>query len=334
MHALILGLIMMVSWSVRCGAVTTAAAHERDVVFRHGDTALAGTLFVPAGSGPFPATVLMPGSGNQSRAPLVVVARALADAGLLTLIYDKQGSGNSQGSWLRESLDDLAGDGLAALQFLRALPEADARRIGAWGISQSGWVLPRMAARDRQLAFLICVSGGGASPREVEYVGYRNALRHAGFGEPEWQAAKPLIDRYMQYLADGKDRDGLLAALDAAAAQRWSGAVDLRRVLPDAATRDKWSWVPTLDPLPEIRALHMPVLVLVGGSDPFAPVDVAVQRWQDGLSSGDPHDLVISHPTAGHGIRINGHDMHAAPVFAPGYLHEQIDWLREIDVLR
>jgi len=69
-------------------------------------------------------------------------------------------------------------------------------------------------------------------------------------------------------------------------------------------------------------------------SGTFAPVDVAVQRWQDGLSRGDPHDLVISHPTAGHGIRINGHDMHAAPVFAPGYLHEQIDWLREIDVLR
>ena len=93
--------------------------------------------------------------------------------------------------------------------------------------------------------------------------------------------------------------------------------------------------VATYDPAADIAAMHMPLLVMLGGSDPFSPSGTAFQRWQEGLAiAGDAHDLVIVYPRAGHGIRTNGHDMHSAPVYAPGYMQFQFAWLREAGVLR
>ncbi|MGA9826725.1 MAG: CocE/NonD family hydrolase [Rhodanobacteraceae bacterium] len=307
---------------------------SRDVTFRHDGVRLAATLYLPAAQGSRPAMILMPGSGPQSRTPLAALARRFASHGLITLVYDKQGVGKSGGDWTRESLDDLADDALAGIRFLRALPHVDAQRVGAWGISQSGWLIARVARKEPALAFAICVTGGGATPREVEEYGYRSRLRHGGFGDTEWRAAWPLVQRYMDYLATGRDRKGLLAAIAAAKGKKWSSALGLSRVIPSTAEREKWAWVATYDPAADIRAMHMPVLVLLGGSDPFSPPDIAFRRWQAGLAgAGNPRDLVVSFPTAGHGIRTNGHDMHARPNYAPGYVTLQLSWLRRNGVL-
>jgi len=330
----ILFAILMLSPALS-SATSPAGVVSSDVEFRHGDVTMSGTLHVPAARGLHPAMVMMPGSGAQSRAPLQDIARRFAEAGVMTLTYDKQGVGKSAGDWTRESLDDLAGDAAAAVAFLGNSAEVDIRRIGAWGISQSGWVLPRLAKSRSNLAFAICVTGGGATPREVEEYGYRNALLQNGFGEADWLEARPLVERYMQYLAEGKQRDVLLAAIDGARARKWSRFVNVARVLPDAADRARWAWVATYDPAADIRALQMPVLVLIGGRDPFTPSATTTHRWQEGLAAaGDPNDRVISYPAAGHGIRMNGHDLRSAPVYAPGYVADQTSWLRGIGVLK
>jgi uncharacterized protein len=307
----------------------------RDVQFPRGDVQLGGTLFSPVTPGTFPAMVLMPGAGAETRAPLLDMARNFAVQGMVTLVYDKQGAGKSAGDWTRESLDDLAGDALAAIQLLSALPNVDAQRVGAWGISQSGWVLPRLSMQRQGIAFIICITGGGATPREVEYYGYRNEMLHNGFSEADWEAAHKLLDRYMQYLETGRDRDALLKAIERSEAQKWAAVINLRRVMPDDADRGKWSWVAIYDPTADMKNLRMPVLVFVGGRDPFVPSGIAVQRWQEQLTiAGNPHDTVISYPSAGHGIRMNGHDMDAAPIYAPGYMEQQFEWLRAIGMLK
>jgi dienelactone hydrolase len=307
---------------------------DREVIFPHGDAQLSGTLFSPAAPGAYPAMVLMPGSGAETRDSLLSLAREFAAEGMVTLVYDKQGTGKSGGNWTTESLDDLAGDALAAIQLLRALPGVDAHRIGAWGISQSGWVLPRLALQYPDIPFIICVTGGGTTPREVEYYGYRNELLHNGFTEADWEAARPLVDQYMQYLATGEGRDALLKAIQDAKSRKWSAVVNLGRVLPDEPDRSKWAWVATYDPTADVQTLRMPVLVLLGGRDPFTPSGHALQLWHEALAvAGNPSDKVISYPIAGHGIRTNGHDMTGVAVYAPGYLQDQFAWLRTIGVL-
>jgi pimeloyl-ACP methyl ester carboxylesterase len=157
---------------------------------------------------------------------------------------------------------------------------------------------------------------------------------HAGFSEGDWKAAQPLVQQYMQYLADGQGRDALLEAIDAARKNGWSSVVNLARVMPAAIDRGKWTWVATYDPAADIRAMHMPVLVLLGGHDPFLPSGVAIRRWQEALAvAGNVHDLVVSYPPAGHGIRTNGHAVLSTPEYAPGYLENQLAWLRGIGAL-
>lgn len=313
----------------------TAAPLAREVSFGPGSSPLSGTLLTPAGAGPHPAMVLMPGSGNESRDGLMDLARAFAGQGMVTLVYDKRGTGKSQGSWLDESLDDLRDDAASAVRFLRAEPGVDPARVGAWGISQSGWVLPRLAGEIPDLAFVICVTGGGNRPRETEEFGYQNELAHAGFVDADRTAALALVSRYMAYLANGEDRTGLLTEIAKSKTQRWSSVVDLGRVLPDEAGRAKWAWVAVYDPQADMAAMHMPVLVLLGGRDPFTPTDSALTAWHAGLSAaGNPHDRVMVYTAAGHGIRLNGHDMHTAPVYAPGYLEDQFAWLKELGVIR
>ena len=116
--------------------VMAAEIAERDVVYSNGNVQVGGTVISPVAAQAHPAMILMPGSGNQSHTALLDVARAFAGQGIVTLVYDKRGVGKSTGDWTRESLDDLAGDALVGIEFLRTLAGVDAHRIGAWGISQ------------------------------------------------------------------------------------------------------------------------------------------------------------------------------------------------------
>jgi len=65
----------------------------REVTFTHGAVQLSGTLFSPAVPGAYPAMVLLPGSGSETRDPLLDLARGFAAEGMVTLVYDKQGVG-------------------------------------------------------------------------------------------------------------------------------------------------------------------------------------------------------------------------------------------------
>jgi hypothetical protein len=86
---------------------------------------LAGTLTVPSGKGPFPAVILITGSGAQNRneelmghKPFMVIADFLARNGIAVLRYDDRGVGKSQGNYVTSTSADLATDAEAAFNFL------------------------------------------------------------------------------------------------------------------------------------------------------------------------------------------------------------------------
>src|SRR5262249_19040016 len=162
--------------------------------------------------------------------------------------------------------------------FLRRQPAVASDAIGAWGISQSGWVLPRLAGK-YPLRFVICVTGGAVSPRDVEIHGYESKLEHSGVGDAERNAALALVGRYLGYLESGADRAGLMRAFQESAATPWFKLLGIDRVVPDEADRPKWSWVASYDPIVDIETMKMPVLVLLGARDPFLPTDAAQTRW-------------------------------------------------------
>ena len=302
---------------------------EQEVTFPSGTVTLAGTLVLPTGPGPHPGIVLVHGSGDGPREPLRHSAQRFANDGLVALIYDKRGSGKSQGSWVRASLDDLASDVLAGVRVLRSRPEVDPRRIGVWAISQGGWVAPRAAAREPdEFAFVAVVTGGAVLPRDVERHDAAGKLDAAQVGPGPKQKGLALFDRYLAYLGNGKDRAGLEAALKASADQPEGRALQLDRIMPAPDAWSAWSWVANYDPLDDIPKLRVPVLVVLGAQDRPILAPEAQKRWLDGLS-GNKDATVITLLGASHGATVAGTHHHGAgQTYVPGYLQLLDAWLR------
>jgi len=146
---------------------------EEEIVFPNTEAGfdLAGTLTIPKGDGPFPAVVLISGSGPQDRdeqlaghRPFLVLADHLARAGIAVLRYDDRGYGESGGD-LEGTSADLATDAAAAVDYLAAKPETGS--IGLLGHSEGGIIAPMVAATDPAVTFVIMLAGPGETGAEV-----------------------------------------------------------------------------------------------------------------------------------------------------------------------
>ncbi len=131
---------------------------------------LAGTLFLPEGGGAYPAIVFHPGSNAWQREPWNPIYAELVRSGLALLTYDKRGVGESEGECCgsdRRYLDLLAGDLTGAVRLLSRHAEIRADRVGLYGVSQGGWVVPlaEVAAPD-EVAFTMIASGPAVSVGE------------------------------------------------------------------------------------------------------------------------------------------------------------------------
>lgn len=129
---------------------------------------LAGTITRPAGEGPFPAVVLISGSGSQNRdeelfghRPFLVLADALTRAGIVVLRYDDRGFADSEGDASFATTFDLANDAESALKYLATLPYVDSGNIGLIGHSEGAIIAPIVAQRNQAVSFLVLLAGSG-----------------------------------------------------------------------------------------------------------------------------------------------------------------------------
>ena len=138
------------------------------------DTVLDGTVVAPRETGRYPAVVFVHGAGRGSRSALIDQAKYLASVGVVALVYDKRTVGYS---FANRDFDLLAEDALAAVQVLRERADVDPDRVGLWGVSEGGWVVPIAAARSSDVAFAILVSAPNVSPQSQAAWAFDDHLR-------------------------------------------------------------------------------------------------------------------------------------------------------------
>ncbi|MDZ4753389.1 MAG: alpha/beta fold hydrolase [Phycisphaerae bacterium] len=171
----------------------------RDVVIKHRfGHSLAGTLLIPERKDgtpeKFPAVVLISGSGPQDRdesvlghKPFLVLADALARAGIAVMRYDDRGTGRSTGSFEGASSYDFATDCDEVTEWMRTQPDIDPRRIGLIGHSEGGMIAPVVAKwqwedGDPSVAarFIVLIAGPGVSGAEVLALQMRRLMEAEG----------------------------------------------------------------------------------------------------------------------------------------------------------
>src|SRR5579862_1182558 len=132
--------------------------------FANGPIRLGGSIYRPTTPGRHSAVVEIHGGGPDTRAKYESKAIFLARHGVVTLIYDKRGTGASSGEWETASMTDLAHDALAGAALVRTLGYVDPSRVGVEGFSQGGWIAPLASSLDPHVAFVIVGSAAGIDP--------------------------------------------------------------------------------------------------------------------------------------------------------------------------
>ena len=135
---------------------------------------LAATLTIPPGKGPFPAVLLIVGSGPHDRdetimghKPFLVLADYLTRKGIVVLRADKRGVGKSGGNYSQAVMADFAWDAEAGVAYLKTRPEVNPHKIGLVGHSEGGIEAPMVAARNSDVAFVVMMAGPGVPGDEI-----------------------------------------------------------------------------------------------------------------------------------------------------------------------
>jgi pimeloyl-ACP methyl ester carboxylesterase len=133
---------------------------------------LAGTITKPEGDGPFPAIVLVSGSGPQNRdseifnhKPFLILADYFTRKGYLVLRYDDRGVGESKGYFAKVTTKDLSEDTDGAIEYLMKRPEVNTEKLGIMGHSEGGMIAPMVASTNEFVDFIVLIAGPGQDVR-------------------------------------------------------------------------------------------------------------------------------------------------------------------------
>lgn len=264
-------------------AAAPAPYTSAETVFRNeqASVTLAATLTVPHGRGPFPAVVLVQGSGPLNRNSrvfghdlLLVLADHLTRQGIAVLRYDKRGIGASTGSFEGATTADLASDAEAAVRFLRGRAEVDQRHIGMVGHSEGGIIAPMVAARDAALDFIVLLAAPGVSGAQLLTEQIALASASEGMAPAQVAQERALHEAMLGALASDADLAAATAKAQAVVDKaigegRYPATMDRKRL-----ARFSGAWMHGLlrhDPIPVLRAVRQPVLALNGGLDRQVP---------------------------------------------------------------
>jgi uncharacterized protein len=255
-----------------------------------GDT-LAGTLTIPPGAGPFPAVLLITGSGPQDRdeslmghKPFLVLSDWLTRKGIEVLRVDDRGVGKSTGVFGNATTADFATDAEAGVAFLESRPEVNPKKIGLIGHSEGAIIAPMVAARNHDVGFIVMLSGSALPGADI--LAEQKKLIEEASGVSKEQAE-----------TDAAEERGILALIvkekDSPDLQK-----DLRGKLaahindPELGAQVRVLTSPwflyflAYDPAPALEHVQCPVLALNGAKDlqvpPSQNLPVIRKALQDG----------------------------------------------------
>lgn len=322
------------------GTIVRLPLRRFDATFESGALRLRGRLVLPAthAQGAHLLAVLVHGSEEYSAVDHYPLQYLLPAQGIAAFVYDKRGTGGSQGRYTQD-FERLAADAAAALEAARALHSF--ARAGFVGGSQGGWVAP-LAAAKAPVDYVVVMYGLAESALAEDRDEVLATLRSRGFGADVERKAREVTAATGRAMAS-RFREGLdeLARVRRAyASEPWFEHVEgefsgdllrypgwlLRIAGPFFDRGTSWSY----EPLPVLAGLGAPQLWILAGADREAPHEPTLARLRALQRGGRPIDIALF-PDTDHGI-LEFTEVAGERIFtrhAAGYFRLLADWVRD-----
>jgi uncharacterized protein len=265
---------------------------------------LAGTLTIPPGPGPFPAVVLLSGSGPHDRDetiaghhPFLILADHLTRKGIAVLRFDKRGIGKSTGDFGGATMEDFSSDAEAAVTCLRTRKEINPKRIGLIGHSEGGIIAPIVATHSNDVAWIVLLAAPGLKGEDLLLLQSERILRNAGVNDGEISRSLAFNKQSYAFIRQEKDPAALESKLNDLIQSTSMGAS-----LPPAALQAQVRllvspWFRSFidyDPLPALQKTTCPVLALNGEKDLQVPSTENLSKIQKALEDGGNKDFLTT----------------------------------------
>jgi uncharacterized protein len=321
---------------------------EEEVTFSNGNVTLAGTLTLPKGKGPFPAVMLISGSGAQNRdeelfgfRPFRVIADHLTRNGIAVLRYDDRGVGGSTGDVSTSTTEDFGGDVLSGVAFLKKHKSINRKKIGLLGHSEGGIIAPMVASRSNDVAFIILMAGSGIRGEELLYAQGIEIAKAAGATQEQIEQQTDSQRRVFAAVRRGK-LDSLKTVL-LAEARAYPGltpeqSAQVEQMIDQqlAGAASPWfGYFLSLDPAVALRKVRVPTLMLFGALDRQVPAELNRAAMEKALSEGGNKKYqTVIFPTANHlfiEAKTGGPDEYATAKkeLVPGLLKTITDFVKK-----
>ena len=279
-----------------------------DASFANGEVRLAGTLTVPEGTGPFPAALLISGSGGQDRneeifghKPFWVLADHLTRAGIAVLRVDDPGVGESTAHANPPTTADFADDVAAGVAYLKGDPRIDPERIGLIGHSEGGAIAPLVASRSDDVGFLVLLAGPGVPGDELLRKQNERIFDAAGIRGERKAKLLALLDRLFAALVSDLTQDELRAEVtEIVRVQLEANGIppdrqnDAQvRAAAEPALSPWMRYFLTYDPRPALERTTVPVLALNGDLDLQVDAEQNLTAIAAALRGSGNDDVVV-----------------------------------------
>lgn len=316
---------------------------ETPISFDSVGTKLSGVLIEPPAPVDAKRPLVVMVHGSERNSPIGgVYGYAMAAQGISVFVYDKRGTGASEGEYT-QNFELLAADAARALDQARSMTTGRVNRAGFFGGSQGGWVAPR-AATLTKADFVAVGFGLVASPIEEDREQLVSEVRAAGQGEEAVQlvnrlssaTSKLLLSNFVAGYEDldavrrdmaGKPWATTIAGEHSGAMLRMSNE-ELRRV--GRARFDNLELIWDYDALAALNKLDAPLLWVLAGEDREAPIETTRGALLGLAKAGKPVDVYLF-PDTDHGMfeyRTNADGSRSGTRITDGYLKLLGDWIK------
>lgn len=251
---------------------------------------LAGTLTLPSKNGKFPVVVLISGSGPQDRneelmghKPFLVIADYLTRNGIGVLRYDDRGTAQSTGDFSKATTLDLSNDAEATVEYLMSRADVNKKKIGLMGHSEGGVIAPMVAARNRNVAYIVLLAGTGVRGDKLLLMQQEAIAEASGVSEEARRANRLMSAELFHTILNSPDttnlRSNLIRIMKAnlkenPALSENLTADQVESINAQTVNQLLSPWMRyfiSYDPVPALKKIKCPVLALNGSSDLQVP---------------------------------------------------------------